>query len=416
MTSRTECFVYLQMPGSLEVVTCARYALDPVLGVGRLVYGASYRSRSDAVPIDPVHLKVKPRTYETAKLGGVFGALRDSSPDAWGRMVIERFSGRTDMNEVEFLLESPEDRAGALSFGLSPVPPAPVRAFNRILHLPELREAARALEEDGEVELPPQVRLMLDPTTSMGGARPKNTVEDDTGLWVAKFPSKKDRWNNAAVEAAMLRLAERCRIRIPEIRIERVGAESVLLLRRFDRESVEGGYLRHRMSSGLTMLDADDSGTDLSNGSYLLLADELRRWSSRPDGDREELFRRMVFNAVISNNDDHPRNHAVVAASRDWRLAPAYDLTPAPQTSQERSLALVCGLSGRAACRENLVSAAPRFGLTREQAATVVDEIRGVVGRFWHTEVRAQGGSERDCSRISSAFLHEGFEYPVARP
>jgi serine/threonine-protein kinase HipA len=415
MTSRTECFVFLQMPGSLEVVTCARYALDPDRGVGRFVYGRSYRERADALPIDPVHLKVTPQIYETAKLNGVFGALRDASPDAWGRMVIERLSGRIGLNEVDFLLESPADRAGALSFGLISTPPAPVREFNRVLQLAELREAARLLEEDPGAALPPQIRQVLDPATSMGGARPKNTVEDETGLWVAKFPSKTDRWNNAAVEAAMLRLAERCGIRIPEIRTERVGGESVLLLRRFDREKVEDGYLRHRMASGLTMLDADDSGTDLSNWSYLLLADELRRWSSRPDGDREELFRRMVFNAVISNNDDHPRNHAVVAASREWRLAPAYDLTPAPQTAQERSLALTCGAHGRAACRENLVSAAGRFGLTREEADAIVDEIRNVVGRLWHTEVRAQGGSERDCERIASAFLHEGFEYPVVR-
>lgn len=415
MTSRTGCFVFLQMPGSLEVVTCARYELDLSRRVGRFVYGASYRERADAVPIDPVHLRVTPTRYEAAKLGGIFGALRDSSPDAWGRMVIERLSGQVGLTEVDFLLESPEDRAGALSFGLAPTPPAPARGFNRVLQLRELREAARLLEEDADAELRPQLRQVLDPATSMGGARPKNTVEDETGLWVAKFPSKKDRWNNAAVEAAMLRLAERCGLRVPETRIERVGDESVLLLRRFDRERVEGGYLRHRMASGLTMLDADDTGTDLSSWSYLLLADELRRWSSRPDGDREELFRRMVFNAAISNNDDHPRNHAVVAASRGWRLAPAYDLTPAPQAAQERSLALACGAYGRAACRENLVSAAGRFGLEKEKANAVVDEIRGVVGRLWRTEVRARGGSERDCERIASAFLHEGFEYPVAR-
>lgn len=212
----------------------------------------------------------------------------------------------------------------------------------------------------------------------------------------------------------MLRLAERCEIRIPEIRIDSIGAESVLLLRRFDREKTEGGYLRHRMASGLTMLDADDSGTDLSNWSYLLLADELGRWSSRPDADREELFRRMVFNAAISNNDDHPRNHAVLAASRDWRLAPAYDLTPAPQHSQERSLALTCGARGRAACRDNLVSAAARFGLTAVEANAMIDRIRDTVRRFWYTEVRAQGGSQRDCDRVASAFLHEGFEFGLA--
>lgn len=192
-------------------------------------------------------------------------------------------------------------------------------------------------QERSPEEIREQVRHVYEPATSMGGARPKNTVEDETGLWVAKFPARADRWNNAAVEAAMLSLASRCQIRVPEIRIEQLGGESTLMLRRFDREKVEGGYLRHRMVSGLTMLRAEDTPTVMENWSYLLLADELQRWSSCPREDRAELFRRAVFNALISNNDDHPRNHAVVAAGEDWRLAPAYDLTPSPQHgSQER--------------------------------------------------------------------------------
>jgi serine/threonine-protein kinase HipA len=328
-------------------VTCGRFEhrlLPRGAGVGRFVYGRSYRGRADAVALDPIHLPLSTRTYETAALGGVFGALRDAAPDGWGRLVIERVMGRTDLTELDYLLESPEDRAGALSFGRGVAPPAPVRDYNRIVLLDELREAARIIEAGASTEdVPEQVRQVLEPTTSMGGARPKNTVEDEVGLWLAKFPAKGDRWNSAAVEAGMLRLAARCDIRVPETRIDRLGEESVLLLRRFDREKVEGGYHRHRMASALTMLAAEDSPTDRMNWSYLLLADELQRWSSRPREDKAELFRRVAFNALISNNDDHPRNHAVVAAGRDWRLAPAYDLTPNPQYGrEERDLALVC--------------------------------------------------------------------------
>jgi serine/threonine-protein kinase HipA len=418
MSSEQECFVYIQMPRSLEVVTCGRYVLKALPGeggVGRFVYGRSYRARPDAVAIDPIHLPISPETYETAKLGGIFGALRDASPDAWGRLVIQRVLGRQDLDEVDYLLESPEDRAGALSFGRGVAPPAPVRTYHRVLQLEELREAARLIEAGGPTEqLRDQLRHVLDPTTSMGGARPKNNVADESGLWVAKFPARGDRWNNAAVEAAMLRLAARCHIRVPEIRIERLGDESVLLLQRFDREKVDGGYHRHRMVSALTMLDAEDSPTDRTNWSYLVLADELRRWSSRAPDDRAELFRRVVFNALISNNDDHPRNHAVVAAGDDWRLAPAYDLVPNPQLGkQERSLVLVCGHHGRIACRENLVSAAPRYGLTPEDAGRVIDQVADVIGRYWRVEVFAHGGTEADCASIAPAFLHAGFEYPA---
>jgi serine/threonine-protein kinase HipA len=419
MTSERECFVYIQLPERLEVVTCGRFqhqALPRGAGVGRFVYGRSYRSRPDAVPLDPVHLPLSPSIYETARLAGVFGALRDAAPDAWGRLVIDRLSGRTDLTELDYLLESPEDRAGALSFGRGVEPPAPVRDFNRIVNLDELREAARLIEGGASIErVREQVRQVLEPTTSMGGARPKNTVEDDAGLWVAKFPSRGDRWNNAAVEAGMLRLAGRCGIRVPASRIERLGEESVLLLQRFDRQKEEGGYHRQRMASALTLLDAEDSPTDRTSWSYLLLADELQRWSSRPREDKTELFRRVVFNALISNNDDHPRNHAVIAASREWRLAPAYDLTPSPQLGrQERDLALVCGRMGTRATRQNLLSASPRFGLTPDDASRVIDGMMEIIRRYWRPDVFSHGGTKADCAAVEAAFVHSGFEYKTS--
>lgn len=420
MPARRDCFVYVQLPGSLEPVVCGRFEQTRTREgalVGRFVYGRSYRERPDAVPLDPIHLPLAPNVYETARLGGVFGALRDASPDAWGRRIIERVAGRP-LDEVGFLLESPQDRVGALSFGRGPEPPAPVREFNRVVQLEELRRAAALLEDDHPGEpVPPQILELLDPGTSMGGARPKNVVEDDDGLWVAKFPQRGDRWNNAPVEAGMLSLASRCGIRVPETRVVRAGGDSVLLVKRFDRERVGGegperGYLRHRMVSALTVLDAEDSPTDRRNWSYVLLADELQRWSARQRDDKAELFRRMVFNALIANVDDHPRNHALIAPGRDWRLAPAYDLTPnSRQGTEGRRLAMECGGLGRLATRENLVSRSPRFGLTLDEANRIIDEMKAIVARFWRAEVLRQGGSERDCEVIEAAFVYPGFEY-----
>lgn len=421
MPSRDECFVYLQMPGSLEVVTCGRFVRESVRAggtVGRFVYGRVYRDRPDAVPLDPFNLPITPNVRETARLGGVFGILRDAAPDAWGRRVIERILGRQDLTEVDFLLESPQDRAGALSFGRGPVPPAPVRAYNRVVQLAELRAAAALLEEDRPGEpVPEQILDLLQPGTSMGGARPKNVVEDEEGLWIAKFPQRGDRWSNAPVEAGMLSLAARCGIRVPPTRMERVGGESVLLVKRFDRERVlddDGApaYLRHRMASALTMLDAEESPTDRRGWSYVLLADEMRRWSGHPREDRAELFRRVVFNALISNLDDHPRNHAIIAPGREWRLAPAYDLTPNPrQGLEERRLAMECGRFGRVARRDNLLSQAPRFGLREDEANAVIDEMKEIVVSQWRTEVQRHGAGERDCHVIEPAFVYPGFEY-----
>jgi serine/threonine-protein kinase HipA len=421
MAAAAECFVYLQLPGTLELVACGRFARVATRGgrvVGRFVYARSYRSRPDAVPLDPFHLPISPAVQETAKLNGVFGALRDAAPDAWGRRVIERIVGRGELDEIDFLLESPEDRAGALSFGRGPVPPAPVRTYNRVVQLAELRRAAALLEDDHPGEpVPSQILDLLNPGTSLGGARPKNVVEDEQGLWVAKFPQRGDRWSNAPVEAAMLALARRCGIRVPETRVEKAGDETVLLVKRFDREKLmaDGGetaYLRHRMVSALTVLDAEESPTDRTNWSYVSLADELQRWSGRPRQDKLELFRRVVLNALISNTDDHPRNHALLAPGREWQFAPAYDLTPNPrQGMDDRRLAMDCGRFGRVARRDNLLSNALRFGLRTDEANALVDEMKTIVTREWRGDVLRCGGSERDCALIEPAFFYPGFEY-----
>ena len=421
-----ECFVYIQLPGSTDVVSCGRFVQEEIVAggvVGRFVYGRTYRSRPDAVPLDPFNLPLSDRVYTTAKLGGIFGALRDASPDKWGRLVIERALGRTDLTEVDFLLQSPEDRAGALSFGRGTAPPPPAWAYNRIVRLPELLEAARLLQEDPSGQTVPEAMrhaglLLQHGGTSMGGARAKSVVEDQEGLWVAKFPERQDRWTNAVIEAAMLALARRCEIQAPPTRVQMVGPHAVLMVKRFDRERLEpdgngdSRYLRHRMVSALTVLDAEESPTDRRNWSYLLLADELRRWSRRPREDRQELFRRMVLNALVSNLDDHPRNHALIAPGQEWQLAPAYDISPDPRPGQQdRDLAMICGRLGRRARRANLLSAATRFGLSAEDANAVIDRMVNVVRAEWEGEVRRQGGTDADCAAVAPAFVHEGFEY-----
>jgi len=393
----------------MEVVTCGRFLQQD--GVGRFVYGRSYLANPRAVELEKFELPLRPGTFETARLGGIFGSLRDASPDAWGRRVIERQLGRSDLSEVDFLLNSPEDRAGALSFGMSTTPPAPVHQFNKVLRLDLLLEEARRVEQD----LPLsglQVSDLVNPGSSMGGARPKNVVEDDEGLWVAKFPARGDRWNNAAVEAGMLKLASECGLRSAASKRTHVAGQDVLLVRRFDRERTKRGYLRHRMVSALTVLRADENPQDRSKWSYLLLADELKRWVGNPDQDLHELFSRMVFNALISNIDDHPRNHALIAVGPAWSLSPAYDLNPIPQASEERHLAMEVGSAQhRRATRQNLLSECGRFRLSKEAATHVIDTMKTIVSTRWRDAVRACGGTEADVRAIERAFDCEGFEY-----
>lgn len=253
----------------------------------------------------------------------------------------------------------------------------------------------------------------------MGGARPKATIEDGNVLWLGKFPALGDRYNQQRVEYATLELARLCGLQVCATRIESIGGKDVLLLQRFDRQHTTletGGYLRFGLVSGLTMLGADEDPLDRSKWSYLLLADQLRRWAEKPDRDCAELFRRMVFNAAVTNDDDHPRNHAALRSGRGWRLSPAYDLVPKPMVSiDSRSLAMVVGQHGRTASIYNLLSQCERFGLNKVAAKKEIDTI--VTGvRGWREHFHRCGVSAADIEHIATAFLPPCFFYeqPVA--
>lgn len=424
MTSKpspSSCFVYLTLPGQTEPVTAARFELttsrqgEPL---GRLVYGKSYLARPDAVPLEPLELPLLEQTFETTQLRGVFGALRDASPDFWGRRVIERHAGKPMLTELDYLLLSPDDRAGALAFGLSATPPPPLRKFNQTLELEHLQSLADTVLTERSEEGPgaEQVEELLLVGTSMGGARPKTVVEDDEGLWLAKFNRPDDKWNVARVEHAMLELAAECGVRAAVSRLVTVAGRDVLLVKRFDRQKTAAGYLRARMVSALTLLRADELPNARGRWSYLELVEALRRASATAEKDAHELFRRACFNALTSNTDDHPRNHALVAMGREWGLSPAYDLTPTPHVSLERrDLAMELGSAGRWANAQNLVSQAPRFLLTAEQADAMVSDVEARVRDGWYRTARRVGVTERDCEAISGAFCYPGFRIPMGQ-
>jgi len=418
MTSErpSECYVYVTLPGETAAVTAGRYALSTDkrgAPFGRFIYGRSYLERSNAVALDPVELKLSARTYTTAALGGVFGALRDASPDYWGRRVIERHLGHAKLGEVDYLLQSPDDRAGALGFGLNQAPPAPRRDFNKTLDLARLQAIADAITADEDAPLDAateQVENLLLIGTSMGGARPKAVVEDEDGLWIAKFNRPDDPWNSARVEHAMLVLARACGLVAADSRVTQVAGRDVLLVKRFDRERIDGGYLRARMVSGLTLLRAEDTYQSRDKWSYIGLVEELRRVCAEPADDAAELYRRMCFNALISNTDDHPRNHAILARGTDWKLSPAYDLTPTtPVSLERRDLAMACGDAGRFANAANLLSQSARFLLLTDEAGALLTGMLRQVQAEWYGAARAAGVSERDCGRIAGAFVYPGF-------
>lgn len=418
MTSERECYVYIVPPDATEFVTAGHFKVTLTPDgdrIGQFFYGRRYLERKDAVELDPVELRLRRGPYETARMEGFFGAIRDAMPDFWGRRVIERNTGHSQLEEFDYLMYGPDDRAGALGFGLNVDPPAPLRRFNRTLDLKVIQAAADAiLNDDPNIggSAAGQVEEFLLLGTSLGGARPKAGVEHNQGLWIAKFGRQDDRWNHPRVEYGMLKLAQACGLTVADSKITKVGGRDVLLVRRFDRDREEDKYRRHRMVSALTLLQTDDSPTARRDWSYILLVDEIRRVSMKPETDLRELFARMCFNAAVSNLDDHPRNHAILAKGRDWRLSPAFDLTPTPMIAMERrDLAMSCGTAGRCANRRNLLSQHGRFLLSQEDASALLDHIVEIVRNQWRPIMRQASVSETDCEAISTAFLYEGFFY-----
>nr|WP_315848144.1 HipA domain-containing protein [uncultured Rhodoferax sp.] len=410
----TTCYVYVQLPGTFEWVPCASLKIREMGAgafLGTFTYGKRYLERQNVIELDPYHLKLTDKPLQFTKLKGIPGALRDASPDAWGRRVIQARLQREEasISEMEYLLNGPDDGAGNLRFGLSAVPPGPAKPFNRTHQLEALTNAAEQLEESGK--LPHEVLEQLEPGTSMGGARPKVTVEDANRIYLAKLPEKRDQHNMQRIEYATLELARLAGVNVCGTRLEKVGNAEALLLLRFDRQWNEDAkaYVRHGLVSGLTVLDAEDGYSGRERWSYLLLADELRRWSVKPDADRVELFRRMVFNAMVTNNDDHPRNHAMLRTTAGWRLSPAYDLVPVPLISLERrDLALEAGRYGRVASIYNLLSGCTDFGLSSEQARQIIDQMAQVVSG-WREVFARHKVEARSIDFLAGAILPECF-------
>jgi len=418
MSSRSFTYVFVQLPGSEDVVVAGRYEFDPP-GIGSFVYGASYLSRPDAFPLDPRNLPLGDSVSRTTLNNGLFGALRDAAPDAWGRLVMTR-SGSPE-TELDFLLGTSDTRVGALSFGQTTDPPNV--DWSSALPLEDIAPAVEAAanlqaEVAGEAEVPAIDPNLLNPGSSLGGARPKTTVIDSDGqLWVAKFPGREDLWENAVVERGLLMLAGECRIQVPDTELIEVDGRRVLLVKRFD---CWPGPVRRAFLSAHSLLGLD-AGTSLDardGWSYNDFAHVVRAESIVPKRDTEELFRRVVFNALTSNEDDHPRNHAMVRTEKGWQLSPAYDLTPSRTKSVEtRKHAMRVGRLGdldpRLMRRRNLLSAADDFLLTESTAGEIVDEVRETITRRWRDVLSAAGATDRTLELVEHAFpdSYPGFEY-----
>lgn len=394
------CYVWTWLPGAADPVVAGRLdvtrtggAYGPVLS---FTYGRSYRERPDALALFTPELPLRSGTFDPERPvtpgrepGPLAGCLRDASPDAWGRRVVNLRLGPdpdVDLSELTYLLASSSDRIGALDFQLSATD---FVARGSEASLDQLVAFAGAAES-GE-PIPPDLAAAAGHGTSIGGARPKALLEHDGRHLIAKFSSSTDDRPVVKAEALAMTLARLVGIDVPDVSVVRAAGKDVLLVERFDR-TADGG--RRAMVSGLTVLGLSESSARY--GSYPMLADAVTTSFARPAHALDQLYRRLVFNIAVGNNDDHLRNVAAFWDGHELELTPAYDLTPQPRSTQVSNQAIGVTPDGDRASQLWVArKAAAVFRLTPRQARAVEEEVVG--GIRTHLDAAA------DAARLSSA-------------
>lgn len=351
-----------------------------------------------------------------------FAVFADASPDRWGRLLMQRRLDRAKraglvassarLYESDYLLGVHDQyRVGALRFrrddagaflddqdGLAAPPFVQLRA---------LEQASAGIERDENndaAEGSDWLRMLIAPGGSLGGARPKASVlHPDGSLWIAKFPSERDTrdgFNIGAWEMVVHALARECGIRVPDAEARRFSNEHhTFLVKRFDRTAA--GRRLH-FASAMTLTDHQDGDDAGSGASYLEIARVLINQGAQTNLDLRELWTRIVFNLLVSNTDDHLRNHGfLLDPGKGWRLSDAYDMNPVPDS---HGLKLNISEADNAMDLDLVRSVAPLFRLPAKDADEIIAHCQNVVASYWSLLADAHHISAREKERMAPAF------------
>jgi serine/threonine-protein kinase HipA len=372
-------------------------------------YSQTWLKHPERFALEPA-LKLTEGAFHTSAEMSIFGAIGDSAPDRWGRVLMRRaesIKAKADKRipltlfEVDYLLGvNDEARQGALRFSLELEEPVFLTTKDSsiippLIHLAKLLSATeRFLEEDESAE---DIKLLLAPGSSLGGARPKASVRDQDGsLAIAKFPRKDDEYNIVVWEAVALSLAKLAGIRVTDWRLETILKKPVLIIKRFDRNATD----RIPFVSAMSMLGARDN----EDHSYLEIAYAIIQNGASPNDDLAELWKRIVFSIMISNTDDHLRNHGFIyERNQGWRLSPIYDVNPTPIEIKPRILTTAIDYDDRSASLETAMRVIKEFRLSKEAASKIIKDVRSAV-KQWRKVASKFGLSRSECDYMASAF------------
>ena len=366
--------------GELSLVANAR-------SVG-LRYDESWLSGGFALSED---LPLQPGLYLPRDKDCAAGAVDDARPDRWGERVIRKFERSPRLSLLEFLYFAGDDRYGGLGVSVrddvyEPWPSSPIPGLGSLDQMAEVVRKVLANEPVDELQ-----QRLLRPGVSMGGARPKSLLMIDGEPWLVKFSEGED-LDTELLEHATMTLAARCGIRVAGTRALRVGDRHAVAVKRFDRI----GHERVHAQSANVALRA--AGEELG---YPQLAQLLRRLapSDAIAAQQQELFRRLVFNILVDNTDDHEKNHALLRqADGRYLLSPAFDMVPSAQGLGYQAIEV--GERGTESSIDNALTRASSYGLKKDVARAIAREVASAVDG-WQAHFRDAGVRDEDLAILS---------------
>lgn len=396
--------VHIDTPDGTSIVGRFRYVNRRHSQSSAFEYADEWLRGTDAFAIDPENLPLRDGAFYTSSdKSALPGALRDAAPDRWGRQLIKRAFSKSGekrtLSEIDYLLEVTDHaRIGALRFRREGedsfdhhianfrVPP--------LIQLPALINAADAVQTNTETA--EDLKLLLNEGSPLGGARPKSSVQDKNGsLAIAKFPKPDDDRSIPHGEVLAMTLARQAGLTVANAELLNVVGRPVALIQRFDRV----GSRRIPFLSAMSLLGLNDG----DEGTYTDIAEIIRMYSSSPTEDLNELWKRVVFNVLIGNLDDHLRNHGFLYDRNGrWRLSPAYDLNPVPLAEKARELTTWISEQGPEADLDLAREATPFFALKKKQAEAIIDEISAAL-KSWQSTARRLGMNSKDIDIYATA-------------
>ncbi len=430
--------IHVWLPGRATPILSGEFTHNSTARSGYFQYAPAYLA-SRHPPLAP-DLPLRRQALHIAGGLGIFPLFLDAGPDVWGRHMLTRRLER-EVDEFEALTLCPLDGVGNIALGEITGEREAVlslEAFVELLHrLEHGQKAATDLED--------RVLDAVQKGTSLGGTKPKLTLSRNEVQYLAKFPEPGDSPWLPHVECAMLKLANACGIRACEGEVWPLpgGRRTALLVKRFDRETLSAGVARKGYVSAHALLRLDMLPHEKADvllyttlgftpaalkKSYVSLASDMARWCGGQEAHREErreLWRRIVFNLLIGNGDDHPKNHGLICIDMEqqqWRLSPAFDLVTHPIARQEPVLAMAYryvkparrGRSQEAAARlvwkasvEDIVAAAvEHYAYDTVEAGEYLQFAAATIARRWREFLAAEGMPEEEVGRYENTFKH----------